>query len=70
MMDHSSPILDSEISEQRTVEDASESLFVIELEIVSKQQNGSQSITIYSSLATISAVCDKTLPWTYSNFLP
>ena len=58
MMDHNSPILDSEISEQRTVEDASESQFVIELEIMSKQQNVSQSITIYSDLATISAVCD------------
>ena len=59
MADHSCPLLDSEPSEGRIMEDAAESQPLTKLEIMSKQQVVSQPVTIHSSLTTISAVCNK-----------
>lgn len=60
VMDHSCPLTDSHFGEQRTMEDASESHPVIELEIRSKQHTVLQLVAINSSLAAIHAVCDRT----------
>ena len=49
---------DSEISEQRRVEDVSESQSMIELEVATRQQNVSQPVIVHSSLAAISAMSD------------
>lgn len=57
--DHRCPLPTSECNEHITVEDALESPPITELENASELQEVSQPVIVYSSLATISVVCDE-----------